>query len=716
MGKRDILRLVVTLFVALGLGACTNNKNDKKKAKAERAAAQAELAKANAIKKEAEAETTKNKAMATANEEKNVELKKLGADLTNQAADLASRASSLQNEADALKKDQADWENNRSAREAQITTMTQTIQERKQELQDADQRLTEIKTEVETERSAIASERAALEKQKTDTEEALSKMRADGEEAMSADKAALAQKISDAETKLAEISAQKDELDKRDQGLKDAQGKLDEAQQAFNSAKMAFENVVRQHTENVTLIRELFSRFGLNDVFNKIEKKEPMKFLISITGRGSKPYAEAIHKEISVLNKGPVEHSSISDEPVKIKVDPKKDKSGTQVLGFGPTEKVIPDSFLVDDHFIVTAKAEDVKAFRDNANNHLRNQAKNGVNVNDVTLWVIARPIQKVRAGMKIVIEGSKSYGFKTQGYNARRSGKVAEFDQVRAADSKVIDIDQIDLAKPGQYVFASDKDDRKCAIFGEECIAMLKQNNFLEGRNVVTPKNNSGQPSFTATYRELLIEILNASIHQMAEDTKTANGMSVIGLTYTMEGGTTPGINTEALQKLLFIYTGFGETRVPAVESIEMSYRVAMVDEISDHNDNPADVWKYLSSGFIQDTPMFNVAKSRNEIEIELPVKNLKTSRTEFQDLSLKDFQVSTKEPAKPTLQALPNSTRPSEVSKVYDANQTAKADYDNKMASYNKAAHKERTNEFLKRLQTNMGMQHILVNRLKQ
>ncbi|MGE0764152.1 MAG: hypothetical protein AB7N80_12800 [Bdellovibrionales bacterium] len=650
MKLKDVYRLLVTVFVSASFAVgCTNNAEKK----------------ANNERKQLAAERAKVSQLTTEAEQKKKEIEAIEADLKQKM--------------EALSGEKAEWDQNRSARELEITNLSATLAGKKEELTKVEDDIKKLTAQNAAETASIEAERASLEEAKKKTESEIATLKSQSETEAKT-------KLDEAQKALDIIKEQQQTLEAREIALKASEAANLKAQSALTELQISLKAAEQRLQNSVQESRALFARDGLGDVFDKLQENKRMKFLVSIVGRGSDKYAEKLQNELNVINQGDKSHSRITSKPPKA-----------------------GDSYVVDNSMIVDAQAGVVKKFRDDANAFLESENKSGVAASSTSLFVVARPIQKIRVGMKLTVRGSKAAGFEK-----RNSGVIMELNQVRSIESKLLNIDDVKLNNPGEYVFASDADGRKCKNIDLECLKVLKDKGLLESQNVFTVGNSTTK----ITNREALTEALSASINQMNIDYELySKGLAILAIDYTMEDGLSPRLNTDSVKKLGSIWLGLGETRAPIIDQLELSYRIVMIDEIGNAG-NHIDAWKYMSSGVIQNVQMFAADRSRNEIEIQLPVGNLKSSTFTFDDLGLSDYKLKTVKPQIPTeaLKKLEGNVLSTDMNGG-DQNALAEAGrYRKAYKTYKDDVKKEKISVYKDRLKTNMGMQQIYVRTLQE
>jgi tagatose-1,6-bisphosphate aldolase non-catalytic subunit AgaZ/GatZ len=196
--------------------------------------------------------------------------------------------------------------------------------------------------------------------------------------------AAVDAKLADVQKQNAEATDRLQQLSALEQTLKQAQATLEENKQALASKQEEFKR-------NVQLTRELFSKDGLGDVFDKVTSKEVQPFLVTTLGFAEKKYITYVRKAII---------SADVKKTDSYKVSALSDDVGLQ-LGVSP--KIPPGPNMVDDQFLIYGTPDQVKALRDNLNKFLNDENKvKGVKAEQVAIFVVVRPILKVRVGMKL--------------------------------------------------------------------------------------------------------------------------------------------------------------------------------------------------------------------------------------------------------------------------------------------------------------------------
>lgn len=634
-----LLQFALATVVITALSACNKAADDKMADAENRAAA-------------ADAQAKKNSAVENELAEQKKAVEKRTADLNNQIMAERQRleklSAELQANSAALKTEQTTWESDRSAREHQISEMTKSLQAKQEEL-------TQTEAAVRSNRETIATETARLTQQKADLQATEAKLMGEVEAARTKSQA----ELQAAEEKLTTAKAASAQNEKDLAAIARSQSDLRAQEQNLVVSRQALESAQAVHRDNVSLTRELFSREGIEDALTKIEQTKKMNFLVSITGRADYKYAEELRKDAATVNGGALKFFHFTEKGEK-KKKPFSFDSDVAYNNFTDVAVTVDASInaefkhprpkpmlgqLVDDQMIISATAAEIKKFRDDSNKKLETESK-GKDPSLTSLWVIVRPISKIRIGMVIKLYGSPTFGFKD-----RISTKKVELNAIRPVDAKILSLDNVDLTRPGSYVFSSDVDARKCEKVDVECFKVLKKNGLLDAKqSIVLPTTGT---EIVTNYAEIIKDSLTASQVQMDEDHEIfSNGMNVIGVTYTVDGGTGFRANGDAFKKLGQIYMPFGERfRLPIIDVISLSYQIVMVDEVSSSTGNPIDTWKYLNSGFVGNTAVFSSERKRSELEIKLPIqsKQMNFSVSQFQLLNLEGFKPKAVKPNAP-------------------------------------------------------------------
>lgn len=483
----------------------------------------------------------------------------------------------------------------------------------------------EENAKLEKELAAIEKERTRLKKIKKQTK-------------------ATKKKLNDLVDREKKVLARRDEL----QGIVDAVAKTESS---LSMLKVSLERQQAQLADSVQATRQLFDKNQLGDVFSRIESDKKMVFLVRIIGYGSQENLDMIRSKVDALTSATSRYKKLNSLPkiaarasvVKTSLDPKDAKPELEASP-SPSTPAAASPVTASDSILVEANARDVKAIRDQIESELTERNRNGEHRNFNSFWLVVRPVEKVRAGLKISLFGSKTKYLEngmengiTQ-YNAKRtSGLIAEFNNIHSGSQQVAAIENLDLARPGTYIFNANEA-QVCEKFNRACLDIIAKAGMLNNEMTMTIDTQAGPEAVTASRKEVMGRLMLASIEQTLEDLK---GKTIIGIgTDEFDRLNFSGVLTTRKGALKFVKESFGfGSRAPVIDSMTLGYTVGLVEQINPVF-NHMDAFQFLSSSVVGDVKMLDLTEGRRgEISIPLPINEYQVSRTSLRDLTLADF-----------------------------------------------------------------------------
>lgn len=593
--------------------------------------------------------------------EKNQEIDRLKSEIK----DLQGRAEAASAEATSLKEKQAKDADALAQAEKNRSEMELKLQNLAGEIKNDEARLEVLKKEVQdltAKKEAIQAELASRETRAKAAEEVANKSQ------------------SDSKTALAELEKTKDEVKKAQDALKEAEAKLAQAQSALDKQEAKFKSYVQ-------LTKDLFSKEGLGDIFDKIQKDGKFAFLVSIIGWGDKSFVKEFYAAADRINTNE-KYKRYKSAAIAYPKKATKSFADFTEIASAKINNYNGQRAPMREDIIVEGVASEVKKLRDDFNNKLKS-LEGTRKVEDISLFVVVRPIGKVRVGMVLDFLGTSAMG-----YEGRKLSKVASLNKLRRADVDISGLDKVNIADPGSYVFNEGKsiDEKKCEVVDYICLEMLAQSGLLNDVQKIDFINDKGdRETAEMRYGDLVVSILEASSQQIGSD---LIGTPLISIVKNIEGFTVKA-NNQAIQ----IAMGFGD-RAPVIDVITLKYGIKMVDYLNDNGGNHLDAMEFLRTGFINTASIYSAKRvSRNEIEIDLPVTDIKYSLSEFEPVHMKDILEKAKAPVMPSLEGK-NSTEAKAIRAKFEKDLET---YKNGIAS-----------QFRQRIMANHTYQKTMANRI--
>jgi hypothetical protein len=490
----------------------------------------------------------------------------------------------------------------------------------------------------------------------------------------------------------AELAAQIAKADARDLELKDKSALLDDqeviqnqSQEQLDKLQVSLNERKAQLESSIASTKEFFMKNALGDVFEKINANEKLIFLVRVVGFGSAQNLKYVRDQVQ----------SLTDVKSKYKNLARLGdlgKNSTAVLTAG-------DTFLID------VEANKLKAVRDSIEATLSGKnSKDGESRNYNSLWLVIRPVNKVRAGMKMVVNGSTSKYF-----DGRTNEEVAVFANIHSNSQQVMGISDLDLTKPGAYMFENSKAAKSCESVTIDCLESLVKENLLEAKQSMDLTDASGTVTQVESYRKLLEFMMAGSINQSRNDLKEK---TVLGIKLDKFDNQEWTFDKDALMDKY----GFAD-RAPVIDDISLQYTVSMIESISPVT-NDMDTYLFLYSGLVGKNQMYDLTeRKRGEIAIPLPIAQYKESHAALKDLSLKDFKTKAQIPVKPA-----------ELTKIESIGYWARTDeqqaqfdklyytYKSDLSKAEEDIELEKQTEFEKRTFYNAGILSLMVEKLQK
>ena len=499
------------------------------------------------------------------------------------------------------------------------------------------------------------------------------------------------------ESRLAEVVQREKDAASREASLKKSQEILASEQKNLQEDKENHRDAVQAFSEKIQAARDFFIKSNQGDIFAKLVNDSTFTFRMSLWGYGSVENIRAVRASVDTYNKenGMAEnnqHKSYIPLLEKAKKENNENHSIYHIFTapvlqmsthlkarLDPNPKTKPfifkeesDITFVNDSFIVTGTALEVKKFRDKANNMLEEQS-NSKFAMATNMWFVARPIQEVRVNMKIQVLGSSSMSYD------RKLKTIFKMEKLRPLRRSLKSFNSIDLIEPAQYILGAESK-TTCQLVNIECLRRLKELGLLDHKIRLESKDQENSEIREATYYDYLSQIIETSIVKLRLHSAIKNAQRN-GITIRSETTYKPVKFFESLTDMNIknawysvVNGGFAPVKQkgtfspldqfrqneellkslaaqPIVEKIEVTYEVSMVDTI-DGNNGSLDVSQYLSqyatAGIIGKTKLSSQELlKRGELEIPLPISFENVSTTsDLVDLSLSDFTPSIVKP----------------------------------------------------------------------
>lgn len=522
--------------------------------------------------------------------------------------------------ADALNTQMATWKSEQATRDTLLIDITNRVSQEQGTLTELQSQSMSLKTNIAQEQARIQGEQLALKNERERVEADLKSMRskADQEiadartkssEQISAKEAALNEQRTKLEQRIAQIDEREKTLLILQQTLKDQAEKLSAEDVRLKSLKVSLDADQLKLKEAINVTRELFQKQALGDIFDKIRADQKFVFLVRIIGYGSPTNLNYTRQRVDSLTGATSQYKSL--------------------------RRLGSVGILADDTFLVETTAQEMKSTRDGVDAYLQEKNKNGESKNANSIWLVIRPIEKVRVGMKLVVNGALQKYF-----DGRTSTPVAEFNNIRASSSSVMGMTNLDLTKPGSYLFKSDVGAKACEVVSEECLKVLVNEGLLDSPISITVSTPDGSSDEKGTDRELMAKLFDLSIKQSVVDLKEK---TLLGIKMDKFDNSSFTFDPKVLKDKF----GFAD-RAPVIDVLSIIYSVSMVEYINPIM-NHLDSMQFLFSGLIGDKKLVDLnERARGEMLIPLPIASFKPSNSSLKDLTLADFKPKTPVPPK--------------------------------------------------------------------
>lgn len=589
-------------------------------------------------------QTEKAKSEAQKNQELNLKLQQLISESEALKAD--------------LKQKEIEFSRQRSEREHQISLLNDEIRDTSAKLHQMEKKMEDLRTEISKQELILSQTRESIIQEKKDLEAEILKAKNELAQEEKLKKEQYAQTEASLKSKLTDLEKKKQDVDNQEKALIAAQTALSQAQQTLKSAqeKLASDQKtlnarISKFSSDVAAARDLFIQSGQGDVFEKIQADHNFAFRASLWGMASVENIEMVRQQIVDFNNSQGLKTDNSHKSYVPLFEPPAPR-GTAKKENVKYIKNNKELSRVDDSFIITGTASEVKTFRDKINLKLAEIAKKTGAMN-ANIWLTLKPVQQVRLNMTISLFGSRDMGFE------RKEERFYNMTKVRPLDTPIRSLENIDLSKPSQLILGKNKQNI-CNVVSKECIAEIKKLGVLNHKTSFELTNLDGSiEKFEGTYADYFERLIDVSLTKLKlenqikqaqqdgfEITVTQKMIPVektgfFGRKYTefeiIENKDMSAIDVYLKDKA--VLDNLAQQAV--LERIEISYEVSMV-EVFDGQTISLDMAKYFDAGTIGDSEIQSLELAqRGEIEIKLPIdlKSTNTSRSQFTDLTLKDF-----------------------------------------------------------------------------
>ena len=598
-------------------------------------------------------------------------LNQLTAELEKANKDLSEQKENAKEIVQWLNREKGQWENNRNSRELQLMELTKKIAEESALLERTKINHQEIASKITEEKKAILLSLESLEQQKEQTKREILalKLESDAKVQKAQEQEVKAElKMQDLNRQQAQLTAEQMRLSELDESLKESKENLERLNQEASERQQKLQL-------DIILTRELFAKEGLGDALAAIEGDLNTPFLITIVGQGRIEFKKLLTQKIMASNQN-------RETPlIPSKLSPSNSKSA------------------VGDQFIISSTGPKIRRLRDSLNEFMSQKNKEGYSVSETSLYVIVRPIQKIRTALKISIYGSEAFS------TANQPAKIIAEMTLPSSVIKWDGTSDLDLNQPSTYAFSKELNE-SCAKVNAKCIEALRKLNWLEEsyslNNEIVPESSKPQLKL----RDLLSLLLKVSIDQIAQDQVRLKTEQQPWLQISQNQNESIfnrfkfSLKTDEIANSIF-----PGDRYNVIHDIKMSYVVKLVDPINSTG-NPLDTFRYLFDGYVGNYKLVSTRKSRDEIEIELPIPtvDLMVGQSPFPDLTMNDWKFEKVAPIEPK----------NDTSKWYK-DSPAKNKYDADLAAWENQKEVERRSELMKRMTVASDLQMKILNVLK-
>lgn len=546
--------------------------------------------------------------------------------------DAEAKAAENKRVSDELNEKIQTWNENQASREQALIALQEKVTSEQKDLKSLTEQRVSLEAYISTEKTRIENERAKIAVDKKAAVAELARLTADNEKQIQTktekNNAEIAAKNAQIDSKAKSLEEQIKIADQRDAELETLQSRLEEQQAALKTSeevlaklKVSLNEKTTQLEEAVKTTREFFMKSSLGDIFDRINADERFVFLVRVVGFGSEENITHIRSSINALMDDSNPYKKLQNVTKFKKSTAKTDKAEAKSV------------YTAEDSLLVDVKAVELRQVREKIEKYLNEKSKSGESRAYNSLWVVIRPVEQVRVGMKMVV-----YGSTAKYYDGRNEVEIASFENIRTPSQKVLNLKDLDLTKPGSYLFKSSASASSCEMVTVECMETMAQEGLLEAQQSMTLTSASGTRNFTGSYREILMNLIAGSIDQSRQDLKER---TVLGV--KLDKFDNPSFTFDS--KAILEQVGFAD-RAPVISKISIKYSVSMVEKIN-HVANDMDTYSFVKSGVMGNTAMFDLTDGqRGEITIPLPITQYSESTTNLKDLSLVDFSPSAEMP----------------------------------------------------------------------
>ena len=347
--------------------------------------------------------------------------------------------------------------------------------------QEESDRRAELAKDIASHEEELAKKRELLDEEIQAKRTAYDQEEGDRRAELAKDIASHEEELRKLESRLAEVIQREQDATSREDSLKKAQEILATEQRNLQENKKKHMDAVQAFSEKFQAAREFFIKSDQGDVFEKLTNDSTFTFRMSLWGYGSVENIRSVRTSVEVYNKenGMAKNNQHKNYFPLLEEAKEEEGDAPSFTFYRSTEEAAlkaktfifkdeSDITFVNDSFIVTGTALDVKNFRDKVNNMLEEQS-NSKFAMATNMWFVARPIQEVRVNMQIQILGSSSMSYD------RELKTVFKMKKVRPLRSSLKNLDSIDLTKPGQYILGAESK-TTCQLVNIECLKKLKE------------------------------------------------------------------------------------------------------------------------------------------------------------------------------------------------------------------------------------------------
>ncbi len=399
---------------------------------------------------------------------------------------------------------------------------------------------------------------------------------------------------------------------KADERIKEADLRVAQAEKRLEELKKAGD-----------LVRELFVKLKLDPVFDKVSNDQEIVVRISLVGISKSENLIKIREKIKNVNLKESYKDLVSlvpntlDAESVVKNDKqvarfKRENSNFDATVTGIIKSVSP--VTVNDVYMVSGKAQDIKNIRDEVNNASVDEGNN--------LLVIVRLVEKVRVGIQMKVKARKSYA---ETFDENSKAKIVKFVRLGYENLENIEsLDSLEIKNPATFIFGQDN---SCETVSSKCLKKLKEKGLL----------NKALPFATGRLKEVvshyLKRTLDDSVNQLGLDLTFVN--KTHDESFFLKPDFLKDKKYRVNEDMKKEYLTEEEASVEVdhnmiVESIELKYNVTMVEKLQSNGLVYVDT--VLNKG-IGGTSIEDIG--RGEVEMSLPVSSTNSSKLNIKELS---------------------------------------------------------------------------------